>query len=95
MAEIMIFVVYGLLAHQMKRITRRVPRGWHTLADYTVGALMIWTAARWMLKRLGATKLELARFDQSMIYAELGLGSGVGTAWLIESLPRRGSQTKP
>lgn len=89
MTEIIKFFFFGILLHQTKHLTKRGPEGWSNLAEHTIGAIGIWAAARWLLKRLGAGKLELSRFDQAMAYAELGIGAGVSFGWVIDTILRR------
>jgi len=85
--EIIASIVCGLVAHQTRLVTYKMPNGWRNLVEHVIGVTAAYPSFLLFKRKLNGQGAEAAYW-----LAYLGVGMGVALGWLIDTIQERATE---
>lgn len=82
--DLIISAIFGLAAHQTRRITEVMPHGWQNLSEHAIGVLGLLVLWPHWYSRLTGFEHGKKRGWVSLALSALGFGIGVAAGWVAD-----------
>lgn len=83
--DFLIDVFLGLVLHQSRHVTEKLPDGWRDLTDHAVGVVGTSPAYVFHWHRLKNVTDPFERGFLAFVLSFCGVGSGVALGWLLDT----------
>ena len=84
MTELLTFL-FGVIIHQTKPLTDRLPHGFDMIAKYSIGAVSGWLAFPFFARKYGMAENDIERGKTAFAMSFLFIGAGVVIGWLADT----------